>query len=96
MGTNKSARPMRALSEKLVTNYEVQVTEKEEENLPLTEIQECPKNLWRRLTTRTEAVSTLDVEKPSHTETSQKRKELIVSEEDGVFRKKIIRTLPSP
>ena len=45
MGTNKAAAPMRALSERLVANYEIVVTEKEAEKLPLNELQECPENL---------------------------------------------------
>ena len=40
---------MRELPEKLVTIYDIVSTEKETENLPLNELQECPENLWRRV-----------------------------------------------
>ena len=48
MGTNKVTAPMRALSERLVANYEIVVTEKDAEKLPLTEIQDWPEDRWRR------------------------------------------------
>ena len=40
MGTNKVASPMRTLSERLVANYEIVVTQKDTEKLPLTELQD--------------------------------------------------------
>ena len=47
MGVNKAGTPTRALSERLVTIYDIVETEKETEKLPLSELQECPENLCR-------------------------------------------------
>ena len=81
MGTNKTLAPMRTLSERFVTIYDIVVTEKEAEKLPLDELQECPENLWRRVV---EEEATLNVERVTHEETRQNLKELIVTKEDGV------------
>jgi hypothetical protein len=45
MGTNRAADSRRMWSERLVGNYEIVATEKEEEKLPLNELQEWPENL---------------------------------------------------
>ncbi len=47
MGTNKAAAPMRALSERLVANYEIVVTEKEAEKLPLNELQDIHRSVLK-------------------------------------------------
>jgi hypothetical protein len=43
---------MRALSERLVANYEIVVTEKDAEKLPLTELHDLPENLSPRQSQR--------------------------------------------
>ena len=75
----------------MVGNYEIVATEKEEEKLPLNELQEWSENLWRRVA---EAEAALNVESVTHAETRKKLKELIVVKEDGVSPKDMSHSTP--